>query len=87
MSEHFSTAAVNVLILIMKEIEEDKYAVIGGFYITRYGVFMTSAHVLDELVDRKEQKIARSRSFGCHPASEDPRNPLGLRNSPPAFPG
>ena len=39
---------------IMKEISEGKLAVIGtGFYITRYGLFLTAKHVLDELVDKE----------------------------------
>jgi hypothetical protein len=60
------------IVPIMKEVEEDRYAVIGtGFYITRYGLFMTAAHVLSELVNWKEQKIARSRSFVCHPAGDN----------------
>lgn len=60
------------IVPIMKEVEEDRYAVIGtGFYITRYGLFMTAAHVLSELVNWKEQEIARSRSFVCHLAGDN----------------
>ncbi|MGI8733911.1 MAG: S1 family peptidase [Pyrinomonadaceae bacterium] len=38
----------------MKEIVRGKLKIIGtGFYVTRYGMFLTAKHVLDELIDNE----------------------------------
>lgn len=53
------------VIPIMKEIDAGKLAIIGtGFYITRYGLFLTSEHVLSDLVHESKQKILTS--YICH---------------------
>jgi Trypsin-like peptidase domain len=55
---------------IMKEIERGKLSIIGtGFYITRYGLFLSAKHVLEDLVDYQRKTILPS--FVCHFAGED----------------
>jgi hypothetical protein len=54
----------------LKELERGSLAVVGtGFYITRYGLFLTAAHVLDALVDWDTRKVGVS--YVCHLAGED----------------
>ncbi|MDQ3652661.1 MAG: serine protease [Acidobacteriota bacterium] len=54
----------------MKEIEKGKLSIIGtGFYISRYGLFLTAKHVLEELVDYQRRTILRS--FICHLEDDD----------------
>ena len=49
---------------IMKEIEKGKLSIIGtGFYITRYGLFLSAKHVLEELVDYQRGTILPSFIF------------------------
>ena len=64
------------IIPILKELELGKLALIGtGFYITRYGLFLTARHVLEDIcVERNEQNKVTRRSYilhlsansGCH---------------------
>jgi hypothetical protein len=43
---------------ILKEVSKGKLSVIGtGFYITRYGLFLTARHVLDDLVLENKNEI------------------------------
>ena len=43
---------------IMKEIERGKLQIVGtGFYVTRYGLFITAQHVLNELVINEPKKL------------------------------
>ena len=50
---------------IMKELEKGKLSIIGtGFYITRYGLFLTAEHVLSDLMDSKRNSV--KTSFICH---------------------
>jgi hypothetical protein len=43
---------------ILKELEPGRLAVIGtGFYITRYGLFLTAGHVLEDLVDWEARTV------------------------------
>ncbi len=43
---------------IMKEIEKGKLMIVGtGFYVTRYGLFITAQHVLNELVINEPKKL------------------------------
>ena len=54
---------------IMKEISKGNLSIIGtGFYLTRYGLFITAKHVMDELVDWKKKSIGVS--FVCHCPNE-----------------
>jgi hypothetical protein len=57
------------VIPIMKEIDKGKLTIIGtGFYITRYGLFLTSGHVLSDIVHENKQKIVAS--YICHRAGD-----------------
>ena len=48
------------IVPILKEIGQKRLSIVGtGFYITRYGLFMTASHVLDELVNENDESIAR----------------------------
>ena len=54
---------------ILKQLEPNVLSVIGtGFYISRYGLFMTAAHVLSDVVDSSENKI--TPSYICHPLND-----------------
>ena len=60
----------DAVVPIFKEIGKGKLIVIGtGFYITRYGLFLTAKHVLDELFLEKKKSIGIA--YICHRASED----------------
>ena len=55
------------VIPIMKEVTRGKLAIIGtGFYVARYGLFLTAQHVLEDLVDWKTQVVGVG--YVCHPA-------------------
>ena len=56
------------VIPILKEIEPGKLALIGtGFYITRYGLFLTAGHVLKDIcVERNEQNKVTRPSYVLH---------------------
>lgn len=57
------------IIPIMKELEKGKLSVIGtGFYITRYGLFLTAKHVLKEVVDYETGTV--TPSLICHLAGD-----------------
>lgn len=54
---------------ILKEVLYGKLSVVGtGFYLTRYGMFITAKHVIDNLVDWKKKKIGVG--FACHYPNE-----------------
>jgi hypothetical protein len=54
---------------ILKEVSHGKLSVVGtGFYLTRYGMFITAKHVIDVLVDWGKKKIGVG--FVCHCANE-----------------
>ena len=54
---------------ILKEVSQGNLSVIGtGFYLTRYGIFITARHVMDDLVDWKKKKIGVG--FACHTPNE-----------------
>lgn len=58
------------IIPIVKELEEGKLQVIGtGFYITRYGLFVTAKHVFEKIIDTKEGR--EQRWFVPHLGAED----------------
>lgn len=43
---------------IMKKIDKDRLAVVGtGFYISRYGLFLTANHVIETMIDRTKRKL------------------------------
>jgi len=47
-----------VVVPIMKEIETGKLMIVGtGFYVTRYGLFLTAQHVLNELVMNEPKEL------------------------------
>jgi hypothetical protein len=49
----------------MKELVPGRLSIIGtGFYISRYGLFMTAAHVLKDVIDKDANAIRPS--FVCH---------------------
>ena len=53
------------MVPILKEVGHKRLMVIGtGFYVTRYGLFITARHVLKELKD--SDKGVLSKSFVCH---------------------
>lgn len=53
------------IVPILKEIAGKKLIVVGtGFYITRYGLFLTACHVLDDMHNEKGELI--SRGFVVH---------------------
>ena len=53
------------VIPIMKEVARGKLEIIGtGFYVTRYGLFLTTRHVLEDLVDWKTQVVGVG--YVCH---------------------
>lgn len=55
---------------IMQEVAKGKLKIVGtGFYITRYGLFMTAEHVLSELADINNQKVMVS--YICHAAGDN----------------
>jgi hypothetical protein len=55
---------------LLKELEPGKLAVVGtGFYITRYGLFLTAGHVLSDLADLDTQTFGTAYVF--HLAGED----------------
>ena len=50
---------------ILKELSKGRLSVIGtGFYISRYGLFLTAKHVLDELVLENKKEIGVG--YICH---------------------
>lgn len=54
---------------IMKEVSKGRISIIGtGFYLTRYGLFITAKHVMEELVDWKKKSIGVG--FACHCPNE-----------------
>jgi len=54
---------------ILKELEPGRLGVIGtGFYITRYGLFLSAGHVLGALVDWNTHKVGVA--YVCHLAGE-----------------
>lgn len=56
------------VIPIMKEIDKGKLSIIGtGFYLTRYGLFLTSEHVLSDLVC--DNKVLTG--YVCHRDSDN----------------
>jgi len=66
----------DIAIPIFKEIENGKLSIIGtGFYITRYGLFLTAKHVLDDLLIEDRTKIGKA--FICHRVS---KSEVHLRN-------
>lgn len=55
---------------IIKEIGRGRLKIVGtGFYITRYGLFMTARHVLEELLTKTKEKIGVG--FVLHLAGDD----------------
>ncbi len=57
------------VIPVLKEVSEGRLIVTGtGFYITRYGMFITSKHVMDSMVDWRTRKLGVC--FVCHRANE-----------------
>ena len=57
------------IVPILKEIPGKKLIVVGtGFYITRYGLFLTACHVLDDMHNDKNELI--SRGFVVHRGSK-----------------
>lgn len=53
------------IVPIMKEISKGRLAVVGtGFYITRYGLFLTAQHVLESLADKTKQVV--QPGYVCH---------------------
>lgn len=55
---------------VMKEVGEKRLSIIGtGFYITRYGLFLTAKHVLEELA--AEDGASLLKAFVCHLAGDD----------------
>lgn len=57
------------VIPIMKELEPGVLKIIGtGFYISRYGLFLTAAHVLSDVVDQNANAIVPS--YVCHSAND-----------------
>ena len=61
MAKNADSTKVNpraVVVPIMKEIETGKLMIVGtGFYVTRYGLFLTAQHVLNELVMNEPKKL------------------------------
>ena len=54
---------------ILKPVSEKKLSVIGtGFYLTRYGMFITAKHAIDDIANWKEKKIGIG--FVCHCPNE-----------------
>lgn len=54
---------------ILKEIPGKKLIVVGtGFYITRYGLFLTACHVLDDMFNEENELI--TRGFVVHMGSK-----------------
>jgi hypothetical protein len=52
-----------------KEVARGKLAIIGtGFYVARYGLFLTARHVLEALVDWKTQGVGAG--YVCHRQDE-----------------
>lgn len=52
---------------ILKEIGEGRLQIVGtGFYISRYGLFMTARHVVEALVDDRRSQLGVA--FIMHPA-------------------
>ena len=68
---------------ILKEIATKQLAVIGtGFFISRYGLFATAAHVVQALVDDNELGI----SYVLH-SPENQENVLAIQAGFEAFQG
>lgn len=58
------------IVPILKEVGEKNLRVIGtGFFITRYGLFLSAKHVLEEIADYKNKKIFPS--FICQLVGKD----------------
>ena len=56
-----------VPVALLKQTELGRLIVIGtGFYITRYGLFLTARHVLDELVEWRSVPPEVGIGFVCH---------------------
>jgi hypothetical protein len=65
---------------ILKEVSKERLSVIGtGFYLTRYGMFITAKHVMDELVDWKKKEI--KVSYVCHLPNETEVHLRRIRNA------
>lgn len=55
---------------MLKETEPGKLKVVGtGFYLTCYGLFVSAGHVLEDLVDRENNKVATANI--CHSEPEE----------------
>lgn len=55
---------------IMKETGKGRLSVIGtGFYITRYGLFVSARHVVESLVDHRNKKLGVA--YVCHLAGDN----------------
>ncbi len=60
----------SAVVPILKEISKGKLSVVGtGFYISRYGLFLTAKHVLDELVLGNKKEIGVG--YICHSANNE----------------
>lgn len=65
---------------ILKELSKGRLLVVGtGFYLTRYGMFITAKHVVEELVDWKKKEIGIS--FVCHVPNETEVHLRRIRNA------
>jgi len=58
------------VVLVMKEVAKKSLSIVGaGFYITRYGLFLTAKHVLEELA--AENGASLLKAFVCHLSGDD----------------
>jgi len=57
-------SATKGVVPILRELEEGKLQVIGtGFYITRYGLFLSARHVFDDIIEAADPSSQRLRIF------------------------
>ena len=57
-------SATTGVVPILRELEEGKLQVIGtGFYITRYGLFLSARHVFDDIIEAADPSSQRLRIF------------------------
>ena len=57
-------SATTGVVPILRELEEGKLQVIGtGFYITRYGLFLSARHVFDDIINAADPSSQRLRIF------------------------
>jgi len=73
MAKNADSTKVNpraVVVPIMKEIETGKLMIVGtGFYVTRYGLFLTAQHVLNELVMNEPKEL--DVGYILHPVGDN----------------